>query len=350
MEENKKKINNDKSNIRTPILWLKSKNIKRGTQTKFSLNFKKGDLIENKTNSNFNNVKETEKKSKLNNDVSVICNLDFDNINISISEESKNNFYLQINEDDMCNQKEIDVDLISNLKYNKTKINWKCGEILSTDPFSIVYKALNIENGSIFIVEKYLTMDANKIKIIQEEVEIFKTLNHINIIKFLGTETINEYFHVHLEYIPGGVLNNLLEKFGPLNEKLIKLYMKQILNGLKYLNDAHIEHKNINSENILIDTNGIIKLIGFGSSGQHCENINKNFSVYDFQFIAIGCLVIEMFTGINPICGFKKFCSNEIRIPENVSGNCKDFIILCFSRETNTHVDIETLLKHPFLY
>ena len=38
---------------------------------------------------------------------------------------------------------------------NGVKIKWKAGEVLFESPSSIVYKALNLQNGSIFIVKKF---------------------------------------------------------------------------------------------------------------------------------------------------------------------------------------------------
>lgn len=57
-----------------------------------------------------------------------------------------------------------------------------------------------------------------------------------------------------------------MEKFGKLNEKLISIYTAQILEGLKYLHENKIIHRDIKGANILMDTDGTIKLSDFGTS------------------------------------------------------------------------------------
>lgn len=42
-----------------------------------------------------------------------------------------------------------------NLPHLNTQIKWKCGEVLAEGGSSVVYKAFNIENGSIFVIKKF---------------------------------------------------------------------------------------------------------------------------------------------------------------------------------------------------
>ena len=117
-------------------------------------------------------------------------------------------------------------------------------------------------------------------------------------------------------YVPGGSIHSLLQKFGSFNEvgparvapppaaalsagrkggmpvrrivsgcltlfntcvgrrrslggqTLIRLYMRQVLHGLKYLHDNDLVHRDIKGANILLDTNGIIKLADFGMASK----------------------------------------------------------------------------------
>lgn len=62
-----------------------------------------------------------------------------------------------------------------------------------------------------------------------------KKLEHDNIVKYIGAEIVENRFCIYLEYVPGGSLCNIYQKFGPLPESTIKSYTKQILAGLTYL-------------------------------------------------------------------------------------------------------------------
>jgi serine/threonine protein kinase len=54
----------------------------------------------------------------------------------------------------------------------------------------------------------------------------------------------------------------MLRKFGKFKESLVKVYMKEILEGLIYLHDNGVVHRDIKSANILVDSSGVCKLAG----------------------------------------------------------------------------------------
>ncbi len=81
-----------------------------------------------------------------------------------------------------------------------------------------------------------------------------------------------------MEYASGGSVWSLVTKFNSLDERLIKTYTKQILEGVLALHSEGIIHgftnkpfkinnmnRNLKSSNVLIDANGIIKLSDIAS-------------------------------------------------------------------------------------
>lgn len=67
-----------------------------------------------------------------------------------------------------------------------------------------------------------------------------------------------------LRYAPGGSIRSLISKFGSFSENVIRVYTRQILNGLDYLHQNGIIHRDIKGANILVDTKGTAKLADFG--------------------------------------------------------------------------------------
>lgn len=80
------------------------------------------------------------------------------------------------------------------------------------------------------------------------------------------------------EYVSGGSIKSLLDKFDKLDERVVSAYTKQILEGLVYLHSNEIVHRyysnvsilltssfrNLKSSNVLIDACGTAKLSDFG--------------------------------------------------------------------------------------
>jgi mitogen-activated protein kinase kinase kinase len=71
--------------------------------------------------------------------------------------------------------------------------------------------------------------------------------------------------NIFLEKVTGGSLEEIYKSY-PITENLVKIYTKQILEGLEYLHANNIIHRDIKAANILLEKNAVCKLADFGSS------------------------------------------------------------------------------------
>jgi mitogen-activated protein kinase kinase kinase len=76
----------------------------------------------------------------------------------------------------------------------------------------------------------------------------------------------DDCLNIFLEYVPGGSVTVLLRNYGAFEEVLVSNFVRQILQGLCYLHDRGIIHRDIKGANILVDNKGGVKISDFGIS------------------------------------------------------------------------------------
>ena len=108
----------------------------------------------------------------------------------------------------------------------------------------------------------------------KKELCVLRKLNHPNIVRYYQTDLSENMNSIDLllEYVPGGSLKNILQKYHALEIEIIKNYSKQLLLGLNYLHENNIVHRDLKSANVLVSSTGELKLSDFGSSIQFNES------------------------------------------------------------------------------
>ena len=135
--------------------------------------------------------------------------------------------------------------------------------------FSMIYKGYKHNCNNPFAI-KQITKIID-MKHFNNEVELMKKLKHPNILKLYDVIIKNKKIFLILEYCNNGDLSSYIKSS---NNKFNYKYLKQIMNGLKYLYTNNILHRDIKPQNILIHNNNIkISDFGFAKSFEKNELI-----------------------------------------------------------------------------
>lgn len=129
---------------------------------------------------------------------------------------------------------------------------------------------------AIKVLEKDKMREKNVIEYVLNEKEILNSTNNDFIVRGIYTFQTKKYLYMVMEYMKGGDLSNLLENIGYFDEKDAKYYLAQIVLALEYLHSNQVIHRDLKPDNILIDSEGRIKLTDFGLSETGLKNIKNN--------------------------------------------------------------------------
>ncbi|KAK4780314.1 hypothetical protein SAY87_016420 [Trapa incisa] len=257
---------------------------------------------------------------------------------------------------------------------------WKRGKLLGQGTFGTVYTGFNSETGQMCAIKEVRVASDDRsfkesLKQLNQEINLLSQLSHPNIVQYYGSELDEQTLSVYLEYVSGGSIHKILQEYGPLEEPVIQNYTRQITSGLAYLHGKSVVHRDIKGANILVETNGDIKLVDFGMAKHitSCLSVlsfkgspywmapevvmNANGYSFAVDIWSLGCTILEMATSKPPwsqyegvAAIFKIGNSKEIpKIPDHLSSNAKSFIRLCLQRDPHARPTASQLLDHPFI-
>ncbi|CAI9275313.1 unnamed protein product [Lactuca saligna] len=252
------------------------------------------------------------------------------------------------------------------------------GDEIGKGAYGRVYKGLDLENGD-FVAIKQVSLEniaQEDLNIIMQEIDLLKNLNHKNIVKYLGSLKTKTHLHIILEYVENGSLANIIKpnKFGPFPESLVAVYIAQVLEGLVYLHEQGVIHRDIKGANILTTKEGLVKLADFGVATKLTEaDVNTHSVVGTPYWMApeviemsgvcaasdiwsVGCTVIELLTCVPPYYDlqpmpalFRIVQDENPPIPDSLSPGITDFLRQCFKKDARLRPDAKTLLSHPWI-
>ena len=140
-------------------------------------------------------------------------------------------------------------------------------ELIGVGGMADVYKAQDVmENRpvAVKILKPEFSGDEEFLRRFRNESKAIAVLSHPNIVKIYDVGFTDEIQFIVMEYIDGITLKEFIEQQGVLKWKDALHFITQILRALQHAHDKGIVHRDIKPQNIMLFTDGTIKVMDFG--------------------------------------------------------------------------------------
>ncbi|CAC5364561.1 LIMK1 [Mytilus coruscus] len=138
-------------------------------------------------------------------------------------------------------------------------------EVIGAGFFGQAIKVVHKVTGEVMVLKEMIKFDEEAQKSFLKEVSVLRSLNHPNVLQFMGVLYKDKKLNLVTEYVPCGTLKDLLHDMNKSLSWIQKVkFAKDIAAGMSYLHSNDIIHRDLNSQNCFVKQNMTVVVADFG--------------------------------------------------------------------------------------
>ncbi|KAJ3387602.1 Protein kinase [Lobulomyces angularis] len=238
-----------------------------------------------------------------------------------------------------------------------------------------VYVARDTQKGGMVAIKQMELSAQPRKELIVNEILVMKESQHPNIVNYLDSFLVKGDLWVIMEYMEGGTLTDIIDN-NTMTESQISAICFETIKGLSHLHGRSIIHRDIKSDNVLMDADGHVKITDFGFCAKLSNDRNKRATMVGTPYWmapevvkqkeygakvdvwSLGIMAIEMIEGEppyleeEPLKALYLIATNgtpTLKTPDKLSGVFKNFLGRCLEVDVTKRATSEELLQHPYM-
>lgn len=267
-----------------------------------------------------------------------------------------------------------------------------CTNLVASGAFGRVYHGLmNQEDVAVKLMNLPLSMPAKDMEALKtsfkQEISVWNTLKHENIVQFIGASLDareilappdakpppgQPFWAIITEFMSGGTLKEYINTRRRLPLKDALSFALDVARGIEYLHSKDIVHRDLKSENLLMDHKKRVKIADFGVARTEAKNpvdmtcetgtvrwmapevidhkpYNRKVDVYSFGIVLWELVTCQHpFTGVTFVQLAYNVVNKDLRpeIPPNCNHKLAQLMAACWDKDAEVRPEIgEVVLR-----